>query len=161
EDLPPGGEEQPRQLQRPGDGPLGPRRLGASAGPIRRQHRLRLQHRRVLPEGDRAALLQPLPEGRGQPEAARGLRLRDGRQPLAGPLLADLRVSTSGTDSDWVVKLIDVFPASEEDPRRPALGQPQTRPYSGYQMMVRSEVLRGRFRKDPSRPEPFVSNQPT
>src|SRR5206468_5691870 len=35
---------------------------------------------------------------------------------LAGPLLADLRVSTSGTDADWVVKLVDVFPADAKDP---------------------------------------------
>lgn len=76
---------------------------------------------------------------------------------LAGPLLADLRVSTSGTDSDWVVKLIDVFPASTKGP--PDLKP--TQPLGGYQMMVRSEVIRGRFRKDPSQPEPFVANQPT
>lgn len=75
---------------------------------------------------------------------------------LAGPLLADLRVATSGTDSDWVVKLIDVFPPSRKDPE-PA----PNRPHSGYQMMVRSEVIRGRFRNDPAKPEPFVANQPT
>ena len=56
---------------------------------------------------------------------------------LAGPLRADLRVSTSGTDSDWVVKLIDVFPNDAKDP--------QGKPQGGYQMMVRSEVIRGRF----------------
>jgi uncharacterized protein len=80
---------------------------------------------------------------------------------LAGPLLADLRVSTSGTDSDWVVKLIDVFPDDAKDPRRGPDEPKLTRPHAGYQMMVRSEVIRGRFRNDPSRPEQFVSHQPT
>jgi putative CocE/NonD family hydrolase len=74
---------------------------------------------------------------------------------LAGPLLADLRVSTSGTDSDWVVKLIDVFPSDLKETG--AAG----RPLGGYQMMVRSEVIRGRFRKSYERPEPFTPNQPT
>ena len=71
---------------------------------------------------------------------------------LAGPLLADLRVATSGTDSDWVVKVIDVFPGTAKD----AIG----RDVGGYQMMVRSEVIRGRFRNSYSRPEPFVGNEP-
>jgi putative CocE/NonD family hydrolase len=71
---------------------------------------------------------------------------------LAGPLLADLRVATSGTDADWVVKLIDVFPNAAKDPRGQPLG--------GYQMMVRSEVIRGRFRNSYEKPEPFVANGP-
>ena len=71
---------------------------------------------------------------------------------LAGPLLADLRVSTSGTDADWVVKLIDVFPNDAKDP--------QGKPLGGYQMMVRSEVIRGRFRNSYEKPEPFVANEP-
>jgi putative CocE/NonD family hydrolase len=76
---------------------------------------------------------------------------------LAGPLVADLWVSTSGTASDWIVKLIDVFPPDapdhefvEEDMRM-----------GGYQMMVRSEVIRGRFRNGYEQPEPFVPNQAT
>jgi putative CocE/NonD family hydrolase len=68
---------------------------------------------------------------------------------LAGPLLADLRVATSGTDSDWVVKLIDVYPDDAEGNM------------AGYQMMVRSEVIRGRFRNSYEKPEPFVSDQAT
>ncbi len=76
---------------------------------------------------------------------------------LVGPILADLWASTSGTASDWIVKLIDVFPPDTEDyedtPRRTRMG--------GYQMMVRSESLRGRFRNSHEHPEPFVSNQPT
>jgi putative CocE/NonD family hydrolase len=76
---------------------------------------------------------------------------------LAGPLMADLRVSTSGTDADWIVKLIDVLPPTAKNPDNKEL----VRPYSGYQMMVRSEVIRGRFRNSYEKPEPFVSNQPT
>jgi putative CocE/NonD family hydrolase len=74
---------------------------------------------------------------------------------LCGPVLADLNVSTSQGDADWVVKLIDVFPPDAKDHEHVAPGQH----IGGYQMMVRSEVIRGRFRNDPSRPEPFEPNQ--
>ncbi|MFQ5411759.1 MAG: CocE/NonD family hydrolase [Phycisphaerae bacterium] len=76
---------------------------------------------------------------------------------LAGPVTADLWVSTSGTASDWIVKLIDVFPPDAEDPEDP----PPGRKMGGYQMMVRSEVVRGRFRNNPTFPEPFKPNEPT
>ncbi|MFZ0429035.1 MAG: CocE/NonD family hydrolase [Acidobacteriota bacterium] len=76
---------------------------------------------------------------------------------LAGPLLADLWVSTSGTASDWVVKLIDVFPPDAEDYPMMTDGEK----LGGYQMMVRSEAIRGRFRRSNSRPEPFLPDQPT
>ncbi len=76
---------------------------------------------------------------------------------LAGPILADLWVATSGTAGDWVVKLIDVFPNDAPDyddtPRGKHMG--------GYQMMVRSEVIRGRYRNSYEYPEPFISNEPT
>ncbi len=68
---------------------------------------------------------------------------------LAGPIEVDLWVSTTGTDADFVVKLVDVFPDSSD-----AAAQP------GYQMMVRSEVLRGRFRNSFEKPEPFVAGKP-
>jgi putative CocE/NonD family hydrolase len=75
---------------------------------------------------------------------------------VAGPVRADLRVATSATDADWVVKLIDVFPDDAKDyPDMPA-GQH----LGGYQMMVRSEVIRGRFRNSYERPEPFVPGRP-
>ncbi len=76
---------------------------------------------------------------------------------LAGPIVADLWVSTSGTASDWVVKLIDVFPDDTPncDDTPPELHM------GGYQMMVRSEVIRGRFRNSYEHPEPFVPNEPT
>ncbi len=76
---------------------------------------------------------------------------------LAGPIVGELWVATSGTDSDWVVKLIDVLPADTQDEPDTAPGQH----LSGYQMMVRSEVLRGRFRNSYEHPEPFVPDQPT
>jgi putative CocE/NonD family hydrolase len=76
---------------------------------------------------------------------------------LAGEVLADLWVSTSGTDSDWVVKLIDVFPKSASDYPNVNRGEH----LGGYQMMVRSEVIRGRFRNSNEKPEPFVPNEPT
>ena len=56
-----------------------------------------------------------------------------------------------------MVKLVDVFPPDAEDHSHVAPGQHM----GGYQMMVRSEVIRGRFRNDPSRPEPFVPDQVT
>jgi putative CocE/NonD family hydrolase len=74
---------------------------------------------------------------------------------LAGPIVADLRVSTSGTDSDWVVKLIDVFPPDTPDYEDTPAGTHM----GGYQMMVRSEVMRGRFRDSYEQPEPFLPDE--
>jgi uncharacterized protein len=72
---------------------------------------------------------------------------------VVGPLRADLVVATTGSDADWVVKVIDVFPPTAgKAPTGAVLG--------GYQMMVRSEVIRGRFRNSYEKPEPFVPNQP-
>jgi hypothetical protein len=69
---------------------------------------------------------------------------------VAGPIKVELVVSTSGTDSDWVVKLIDVHPDDAEDER-----------LAGYAQLVRGEVMRGKFRKSLERPEPFASGEPT
>jgi putative CocE/NonD family hydrolase len=76
---------------------------------------------------------------------------------LVGPLVADLRVSTTGTDADYVVKLIDVFPDSLRD------YPPNDKdvPMAGYQMLVRGEVLRGRYRNSFETPEPFVPGEVT
>lgn len=76
---------------------------------------------------------------------------------IAGPLVADLWVSTSQQDADWVVKLIDVHP--HDHPDYPGI-RPNTRT-GGYQMMVRSEVIRGRYRNSHEHPEPFVPDEPT
>ncbi len=76
---------------------------------------------------------------------------------LAGEIVAKLQVSTTGTDADWVVKVIDIFPNDEPETKEVA-------PYlkmSNYHMMVRSEVMRGRFRNSFSKPEPFVVNEKT
>lgn len=76
---------------------------------------------------------------------------------LAGDILAKLKVSTTGTDADWVVKVIDVFPPDAEDDE-------ETQDYlkmSNYHMMVRSEVMRGRFRNSFEKPEPFVPGEVT
>ena len=82
---------------------------------------------------------------------------------LAGPVQAELWVSTSGTDSDWVVKVIDVFPDDLGQQRAWYLPpyQPSGKNLGGYQMMVRSEVFRGRFRNSYEKPEPFEPNKPT
>ncbi|MFW5952425.1 MAG: CocE/NonD family hydrolase [Gemmatimonadota bacterium] len=72
---------------------------------------------------------------------------------VAGPIVAELWVSTSGTASDWVVKVIDEFPGDAED--TPAARERPGFRTGGYQMMVRGEVIRGRYRNSPSHPEPF------
>ncbi|WP_411894910.1 CocE/NonD family hydrolase [Winogradskyella sp. A2] len=76
---------------------------------------------------------------------------------LAGDILAKLNVSTTGTAADWIVKVVDVFPADIEntDDVQDHLK------LSNYHMLVRSETLRGRFRNSMSNPEPFVPNQKT
>lgn len=76
---------------------------------------------------------------------------------LAGDILAELQVSTSGTDADWIVKVIDVFPSDEPETDDVA----SYLKMSNYHMMVRSEVMRGRFRNSFSNPEPFLVNEKT
>jgi uncharacterized protein len=71
---------------------------------------------------------------------------------VAGPITPVLRVSTSGTDSDFIVKLIDVYPDDTPDSRNVHFG--------GYQQMVRGEPFRGKFRNSMSDPEPFIPNKP-
>jgi hypothetical protein len=68
---------------------------------------------------------------------------------VSGNIVAHLFVSTTGTDCDWIVKLIDVYPGS----------YPPKREMGGYQLMVASEVLRGRFRNRFDRPEPMVPDK--
>lgn len=76
---------------------------------------------------------------------------------MAGDIIAKLKVATTGTDSDWIVKVIDIYPGDAKDTE-------ETQDHlkmSNYHMMVRSEVLRGRFRNSFSNPEPFVPNEKT
>jgi hypothetical protein len=76
---------------------------------------------------------------------------------LAGPVQPSLQVSTTGTDSDWVVKLIDVYPADAPDPDP----NPTQVHVGGYQQMVRGEPMRGRFRNSYEKPQPFQPGQVT
>lgn len=76
---------------------------------------------------------------------------------LAGPLAADLHVSTSGADSDWIVKLVDVYPNDFPDPTP----NPAEVRMGGFQQLVRGEVMRGRFRRSFEKPEPFTPGEPT
>lgn len=69
---------------------------------------------------------------------------------LAGPLNPELFVSTSGTDSDYVVKLIDVFPDKDVNAKM-----------NGYQMLVRGEPIRAKFRNSFEKPEPMKPHQIT
>ncbi len=76
---------------------------------------------------------------------------------IAGPVTPSLFVSTSGTDSDFIVKLIDVFPDLTPDNNPNPAGIRM----GGYQMMVRGEPFRAKFRNSFSRPEPMTPNKPT
>jgi len=70
---------------------------------------------------------------------------------IAGDILAELFAATSGSDSDWVVKLIDVFPEI----------YPEDSKLAGYELMVADEILRGRFRESFERPKAIVPNEIT
>jgi predicted acyl esterase len=66
---------------------------------------------------------------------------------LSGKIIANLKVSITGTDADFIVKLIDVLPAKD--------GKPE------IQQLVRAEVMRGKFRNSLEKPEPFVPGKIT
>jgi putative CocE/NonD family hydrolase len=68
---------------------------------------------------------------------------------LAGQPIAKLFASTSGTDSDWVVKIIDVWPG--EVPENPKVG--------GYQQMLSADIFRGRYRTDFAKAQPLAANE--
>jgi putative CocE/NonD family hydrolase len=70
---------------------------------------------------------------------------------IAGPIQAKLRVSTTGTDSDFVVKLIDVYSGDYPNPDPNPAGVEM----GGYQQLVRGEAMRGKFRNGYDKPEPF------
>ncbi len=76
---------------------------------------------------------------------------------LTGPVIADLFSSTTGTDADYVVKLIDVFPDNYPGPKP----NPKHVTLAGYEMLVRGEVFRGKFRNSYEKPEPFVPGKVT
>jgi hypothetical protein len=74
---------------------------------------------------------------------------------LAGNIMADLKFATTGTDADLIVKVIDVYP---DDAKNNDFTAKHIK-MAGYQQMVRSEFMRGRFRKDFSNPVPFKPNK--
>ena len=76
---------------------------------------------------------------------------------VAGPVLPRLWVSSSGTDSDFVVKLIDVYPMDFPDPEP----NPREVHLGGYEQLVRGEPFRAKFRKSFEKPEPLKPNEPT
>ena len=76
---------------------------------------------------------------------------------IAGPLIASLFVSTTGTDSDWIVKLIDVYPGDASD-NRP---NPEKIRMGDFQMLVGADAFRGKYRNSFENPEPFVPNKIT
>lgn len=76
---------------------------------------------------------------------------------VTGPVEVTLDVSTTGTDADFVVKLVDVYPYDRPDPDPNPTGVRM----GGFQQLVRAEVFRGRFRSSFERPEAFVPGQPT
>jgi len=70
---------------------------------------------------------------------------------ITGSLVADFYVSTTGTDADWVVKIIDVFPDSAKNPEP----NPNNIELGGYQRLIRYEIMRGKYRNSYENPEPF------
>jgi uncharacterized protein len=68
---------------------------------------------------------------------------------IAGEVVAHLFASTTGTDADWIVKLIDVYPEF----------YPENWDLAGYQLMVSNEVFRGRYRNSFEKPEPIKANE--
>ncbi len=83
---------------------------------------------------------------------------------LAGPIKVHLKVSTSGTDSDWIVKVVDVYPDDVPDLQRPDSGGKDGQAnikLGGTQQLLRAEVMRGKFRNSLEKPEPFTPGRAT
>lgn len=76
---------------------------------------------------------------------------------IAGPIEVELVVSTSSTDADWIVKIIDVYPDDAADPDP----NPANVRMGGYQQLLRGDVMRGKFRNSYEKPEAFVPGKPT
>lgn len=76
---------------------------------------------------------------------------------IAGPIIASLHVSTTGTDADWIVKLIDVYPGDAPD-NKP---NPNNVRMGDFQMLVGADVFRGKYRNSFEKPEPFEPNNVT
>jgi putative CocE/NonD family hydrolase len=76
---------------------------------------------------------------------------------VAGPIDVELHVSTTGSDADFVVKVIDVYPDDLPDPSP----NPRNVRLGGYQQLLRADIFRGKFRESFATPKPFVSGEPT
>lgn len=76
---------------------------------------------------------------------------------IAGNIWPKLNVSTTGTDADWIVKVIDVYPDTASNTIATGTGVKM----AGYEQMVRSEPLRGKYRNSFAKPEPFVPGKVT
>jgi putative CocE/NonD family hydrolase len=76
---------------------------------------------------------------------------------LAGPIVGHLSVSSSGTDSDFILKIIDVFPGDTPD----ATASPCSTRMGGYQMLLSGEVFRAKFRNSFAHPQPMIPGHPT
>jgi putative CocE/NonD family hydrolase len=76
---------------------------------------------------------------------------------ITGPIKAELYVSTTGTDADWVVKVIDVYPDDAPDPNP----NPLNVRMGGYQRLIRGDIFRGKYRNSFEKPEPFVPGRVT
>ena len=76
---------------------------------------------------------------------------------VAGPITAELYVSTTGTDADWVVKIIDVYPGDAPNPK----DNPLNIRMGNYQRLIRGDIIRGKFRESFENPEPFVPGKVT
>jgi hypothetical protein len=77
---------------------------------------------------------------------------------LAGPILAELLTSITTTDADFVVKIVDVYPEDTPDSEAPEGSRANM---SGYQQLVRAEIMRGRYRNSFEKPEAFKPNEIT
>lgn len=75
---------------------------------------------------------------------------------LGGAIKAELEVAITTTDADFVVKIIDEYPDDYQNP-----SQKHTYLMNGYQMLIRGEVMRGRYRNSFEHPEAFTPNHPT
>ena len=77
---------------------------------------------------------------------------------VGGEITVRLNVSTTGTDADWVLKVIDVYP--DDEPNHPYMPDKSVN-LAGYRQLVRGEVIRGRYRNSFEKPEPFTPGEET